>query len=116
LHNLLGEINLFLISKQAIMKKNKCCLSPMTEADILRTAEFSKTAFFKEKYRKGLKTLTKYEMRQFRKAHPDAQLKDVLAALVKDYSPELPPSILLEMTQFIIAEWERTPQTDPVLC
>ena len=90
--------------------------SPMTESDILETASFSKTAFFKEKYRKGLKTLTKYEMRQFRKEHPDGQLKDVLVALIKDYNPELPPSILLEMTQFIIAEWERTHEAEPVLC
>jgi hypothetical protein len=90
--------------------------SPMTEADILETATFSKTAFFKEKYRKGLKTLTKYEMRQFIKQHPDGQLKDALAALIKDYNPELPPSILLEMTQFIISEWERTHQAEPVLC
>jgi hypothetical protein len=91
-------------------------VSPMTEADILRTAAFSKTAFFKEKYRNSLKTLTKYEMRQFRKAHPDGQLKDVLSALVKDYNPELPPSILLEMTQFIVSEWERTSQTEAILC
>lgn len=91
-------------------------LSPMTEADILETAAFSQTAFFKEKYRRGLKTLTKYEMRQFRKEHPDAQLNEVLAALVKDYNPELPPSILLEMTQFIISEWERTHQKEAVLC
>lgn len=91
-------------------------LSPMTEADILETAAFSQTAFFREKYRRGLKTLTKYEMRQFRKEHPDGQLKDVLVALIKDYNPELPPSILLEMTQFIVAEWERTHQIEAVLC
>jgi hypothetical protein len=90
--------------------------SQMTEADILETATFSKTAFFKEKYRKSLKTLTKYEMRQFRKQHPDGQLKDALAALIKDYNPELPPSILLEMTQFIISEWESTYQAESVLC
>jgi hypothetical protein len=90
--------------------------SPMTEADILETATFSKTAFFKEKYRKSLKTLTRYEMRQFIKQHPDGQLKDALAALIKDYNPELPPAILLEMTQFIISEWELTHQAEPALC
>jgi hypothetical protein len=90
--------------------------SQMTEADILETATFSKTAFFKEKYRKSLKTLTKYEMRQFRKLHPDGQLKDALAALIKDYNPELPPSILLEMTQFIISEWESTYQAESAFC
>jgi hypothetical protein len=91
-------------------------VSPMTDANILRTAAFSKTAFFKEKYRKSLKTLTKYEMRQFIKQYPDGQLKDVLVALIKDYNPELPPSILLEMTQFIISEWELTHQAEPALC
>jgi hypothetical protein len=90
--------------------------SPMTETDILETETFSKMAFLKEKYRKGLKTLTKYEMRQFVKQHPEGQLKDVLVALIKDYNPELPPSILLEMTQFIISEWERTHHAEPVLC
>jgi hypothetical protein len=91
-------------------------VSPMTEADILESTTFSKNAFFKEKYKKSLKTLTKYEMRQFIKQHPDGQLKDVLAALIKDYNPELPPSILLEMTQFIISEWERTHEAEAVLC
>lgn len=103
-----------------ISDSEETCLSigasPMTEADILESTAFSKTAFLKEKYKKSLKTLTKYEMRQFIKQHPDGQLKDALAALIKDYNPELPPSILLEMTQFIISEWERTHKAEAVLC
>jgi hypothetical protein len=90
--------------------------SPMTEEDILQTDVLFENAFFKEKYRKGLKTLTLNDMSQLKKQHPNWQLTDILSAIIKDYNPELPPSILREMTQFIISEWENNHQEAPILC
>ena len=81
---------------------------PMSQEKQRRMEILLKNSFFKEKYRKGLKTLTRMDMQELRKEHPEWGLKDMLAAIVKDYHPELPPLLLLEMTQFIIAEWEST--------
>ncbi len=89
---------------------------PMSDTEEIAANALLKNSFFKEKYRKSLKTLTKVEMRQLQKVHPEWQLKDVLSALFNDFNPELPSSILLEMTQFIIVEWEKTHQSEPLLC
>jgi hypothetical protein len=90
--------------------------SPMTEADIIQTDALLKNAFFKDKYRNSLKSLAKSEMNLLKKQYPKWQLKDVLIAIIKDYNSELPPSIFLEMTQFIISEWERTHQEELAVC
>lgn len=90
--------------------------SPMTKEDLLQTESVLKNAFFKEKYRTGLKNLVKSNMKLFKKQYPEWQLKDVLVAVIKDFNPELPPAILLEMTQFIIAEWESSSQKEVVAC
>ncbi len=90
--------------------------SPMTKEDLLQTESVLKNAFFKEKYRTGLKNLVKSDMKLFKKQYPEWQLKDVLVAVIKDFNPELPPAILLEMTQFIIAEWESSSQKEVVAC
>ncbi len=94
--------------------------TPMTEAEIIETNAATKNSFYKEKYRNGLKTLTRVDMRSLKLEHPEWQLKDVLIETIKDYTPELPTPILLEMIQFIIAEWEQKyayqEEQEPVLC
>lgn len=90
--------------------------SPMTKEEILQTEAVLKNAFFKEKYRTGLKNLVKSDMKLFKKQYPEWQLKDVLVAVIKDFNPELPSPILLEMTQFIISEWENTRQKKLAVC
>jgi hypothetical protein len=90
--------------------------SPMTEAESIQTDHILKNAFFKEKYRKGLKTLAKLEMQSLQKQHPNWHLNDVLSAILKDCNPELPPTILLELTQSIISEWENPHQVGSLVC
>ena len=90
--------------------------SPMTEAEMVETKAILKNSFFKEKYRNSIKSLTKVKMKSLKMQYPEWQLKDVLIAIIKDYTPELPIPILLEMIQFIITEWERTHQEELVLC
>jgi hypothetical protein len=94
--------------------------TPMTEAEEIRIKAILKNSFFKEKYRNSLKSLTKVKMRSLKMQYPEWQPKDVLIAVIKDYAPELPTPILLEMIQFIIAEWEQKyvlkEEQEPVLC
>lgn len=86
---------------------DKVYFKPMTEEELLQMAVLSQKSFFKEKYRHGLKVLTLMDIHRLQQDHPDWRLKDVLAAILKNYNPELPAVILLEMSQFIIAEWEK---------
>lgn len=79
---------------------------PMTAQELAESALIKKQIPFTEKYRKGLKTITRMNMRELSKAHPEWGLPETLAALVKGYNPELPPPVLLEMVQHIIAQWE----------
>ncbi len=88
-------------------QSEKVYIKHMTEEELLQMAMLSQKSFFKEKYRHGLKVLTRMDMQRLQQEHPDWRLKDVLAAILKNYNPELPAVILLEMTQFIIAEWEK---------
>ncbi len=94
--------------------------TPMSEAEEIRIKAILKNSLFKEKYRNSLKSLTKVKMRSLNMQHPEWQLKDVLITVIKDYNPELPTPILLEMIQFIAAEWEQKyahqEEQEPVLC
>ena len=78
----------------------------MTEAESQQMTVLANRSFFKEKYRHALKISTKFDLLLLNQTHPEWTIKDVLSTLIKSYDPQLPSSILLEMTQFILAEWE----------
>ncbi len=88
-------------------------MRPLAEDLIKTSAEVQRQALLTEKYRKGLKFLTRLKIKKLHKTHPEWHLNDLLAAVVKGYNPELPAVVMLEMTQFIIEEWEKTKQPDP---
>jgi hypothetical protein len=64
-------------------------------------------SFYKPKYRNGLKIMTKLDVQEYYRAHPDCKAKDLLSDMMKEYNPEIPTPILLEMAQVILEEWER---------
>jgi hypothetical protein len=53
-------------------------------------------------------------MKKIVEGTPGAPLTLVLSEIIKGLSSEIPPFILNEITQFIIAEWEKMAQTKPV--
>jgi hypothetical protein len=63
--------------------------------------------FYRKKYRLALQIYAIVEINEYTKTQPTWAAKDILAAIVKDYDPQLPSDILLEMTQFILQEWEK---------
>jgi hypothetical protein len=63
--------------------------------------------FYKKKYRLALQIYAIVEINEYAKTQPTGTAKDILSAIVKDYDPQLPSDILLEMTQFILQEWEK---------
>jgi hypothetical protein len=88
------------------MKKDDIKVGKMTEDQEKQSAIISQQILLKDKYRQALKTITKMEIQNLAKEHPDWCTKDVLVYIVKDYNPELPSQILIEMTQFITNEWD----------
>jgi hypothetical protein len=94
-----NDIESTILSDKIISKK-------MTESENEESKIMSKKAFFKDKYRRSLEIATKIEIQKLAKQHPDWSTKDVLVYIIKDYSPELPSQILVEMTQFITNEWD----------
>ena len=78
----------------------------MTEVESQQMVLMAKQSFFKEKYRHALKVSTKIDLLLLNQTYPEWTAKDVLSTLIKGYDPQLPAQILLEMTHFILAEWE----------
>ena len=60
---------------------------------------------FPEKHRKALKGVALVSLLDTRGKHPEWNLNDALADLVKGFNPDMPPQFLLEFTQHIIQHW-----------
>ncbi len=67
-----------------------------------------------KKFRKSMKNLALFVLDELRAAHPDWSLNKLLAAIFQDCSPDLPASLLLEMTEAIVAEWEKMAKLEAV--
>ncbi len=78
----------------------------MTPEEEAQAKQVSEKIRLGKKYRKSMKTLTRFDIIDMLKEQPDMPLNLVLAAIVKKYDPKMPPSVLSEMTRYIIAEWE----------
>jgi hypothetical protein len=78
----------------------------MTEEENVQMAKLAKKAYHRPQYRNALKVITKLHLQEYYLKHPDCSVKDMLSEMIKGYSPSLPSDILLEMTQFILAEWK----------
>jgi hypothetical protein len=78
----------------------------INEEENVQMAELAKKSFYRPKYRNALKIITKLHMQEYYLTYPDCSVKDMLSEMVKGYNPYLPSEILLEMTKFILEEWE----------
>ncbi|MEK7253826.1 MAG: hypothetical protein AAB316_03720 [Bacteroidota bacterium] len=88
---------------------------PMSPEALEQTHANRQQSYFREKYLKGLRTVTRIDMHQLRKEHPEWGLKELLSAMLPGYSPELPPQVLLMMAQFIAEEWEKSEREEGVV-
>ena len=83
----------------------------ISNAQLNTSSDFDNQRFYRKKYRLALKLYATLDIQAYAKTQPNWAAKDVLAAIVKDYDPQLPSNILLEMTQFILEEWEKNQMT-----
>ncbi len=80
---------------------------PMTKEEERKIFGDPKRILFPKKYRKGLHGVAIYSVHELREEHPEWRLKDILADLIKNSNPDMPPAFLLEFAQHIIASWEQ---------
>lgn len=92
--------------KSQTAKQDNIIIRYMTEEESAQAAIISKNSFFKEKYRHALKLTTKIKVYKYAQSNPNWSAKDVLIEILKGYNSQLPSSIILEMAQFIVTEWE----------
>jgi hypothetical protein len=81
-------------------------LRQMTEAESKQMAIIAHKSLYKDKYRNALKSLSKIKVYEYYETHPNSSAKEVLVNVINGYNPNLPSAVLLEMTQFILNEWE----------
>lgn len=72
-----------------------------------RISHITRNSYLKEKFRLSLKSLTKRLIQERATIHSEWTAQEVLVDIMKGYNPKLPPVVLLEMTQFILEEWEK---------
>ena len=78
----------------------------MTDEECTQMAIVAQKSLLKDKYRHALKSLSKMKIYEYYETNPDWSAKDILLNVMKEYNPNLPSVVLLEMTQFILNEWE----------
>jgi hypothetical protein len=88
------------------LRKSGIKIRLMTEEESARVATITKNSYYKPKYRKALRTVTRMDVHDYFNKHPEATAKEVLADMIASYNPHLPSPLLLEMTEFILSEWE----------
>lgn len=94
-----------------ITQSETSVIREMSDAEKAEMAIITRNSYLKEKFRTSLKFYTKRKIQEYADIHADWRAKEVLVEIMKGYNPELPPVVLLEMTQFILEEWEKKQST-----
>ena len=94
-----------------ITQSETSVIREMSDAEKAEMAIITRNSYLKEKFRMSLKFYTKRKIQECADIHADWRAKEVLVEIMKGYNPELPPVVLLEMTQFILEEWEKNQMT-----
>ena len=79
-------------------------------AELMMLEENQDKIFYQSKYLAAQKDYLSEKIERIRKTQPRLPLKDVLSILLKGVPENLSSEMLLEITRFIISEWERSPE------
>jgi hypothetical protein len=94
-----------IINELILSKTNNISTTEMTREEDIETDIITKNPSYGKKYREALKISVKLDVQEFAQVQPEANAKDVLVAILKDYDPDIPSPILLEMAKVILADW-----------
>jgi hypothetical protein len=104
-----------IINELILSKPNNISTSEMTREEEIETGIIVDNPSYQKKYREALKVSVKLDVQEFGQTQPEASSKDVLVAVLKEYDPDIPSPILLEMAQVILSEWETIQSSQKVL-
>ncbi len=89
-------------------------LKDMAEAMLKNSGNTRRQVLASEKYLKASELATRFLLMELLQKHPDWQLKDIFVAAIQTFPAEMPPQVLLKMTQIIVEEWEKVKLEDAV--
>jgi CBS-domain-containing membrane protein len=95
------------INQLVLTKPKNSQVREMTDVEKERIEVITRNSYSKKKYRMALEVTTKMMVQDVYAQHPDWSVRDVLTTMLKEYNKDLPSTLLLEMTQLIVNEWEK---------
>jgi hypothetical protein len=78
--------------------------------ELMMLEENQDKIFYQSKYLAAQKDYLFEKIERIRKTQPRLPLKDVLSVLLKGVPENVSSNMLLEITRFIITEWENAPE------
>ncbi len=88
---------------------------PMTTEEAKEVKKAFARFPYSAKFKKTLEFTTLFRFDELRLAHPDWELNQILGNILLGFSKDIPPALLLEMTQLIITEWEKKAELETVV-
>ena len=89
---------------------NHTIVEGVTQSDLLLATRFLEEnkdkIFFPKKYLGGIKYTTGLRLDRLHAENPDMPLVNVVITLLTGLNEKLPPEMILEITTFIIKEWQ----------
>jgi hypothetical protein len=73
----------------------------------VETIEVRQKRYLTKKYRLALKLSALLDLQELAETHPEWGAKDVLFDIMKDYYSDFPAELVLEMSHYIVTEWEK---------
>ncbi len=73
----------------------------------VETVEARQKRYLRKKYRLALQFSAFMDLQELAKTHPEWGAKDVLVEIMKDYYSDFPAELVLEMSAYIVTEWEK---------
>jgi hypothetical protein len=93
------------IATRVVVSNKTVLASPASPTELSSTIQ---QGFRHRKNLLALQDLTAIKIAKHQLEHPNWGLKDLLAEVIKGFPSEMPSDVLLQMTQFIVSQWEKT--------
>jgi hypothetical protein len=95
------------ISQLNVAKPANLNVRLMTEEERAQMAVLDNKKYNRKKYKMALQFGAKMKLYELSNAHPEWGAKDVLVDIMKDYYSDFPAELVLEMSEYIVTEWEK---------
>jgi hypothetical protein len=97
----------YAISQLNVAKPENLNVRLMTDEERTQMAMFDSKKYNRKKYKMALQFGAKMKLYELSITHPKWGAKDVLIDIMKDYYSDFPAELVLEMSHYIVTEWEK---------